>query len=389
VPAWRLPADARAVFVDDKRAVASIAAGWIAEVDLATGAVRSRRTPIADRSGELSMHRAGDGRIVTAIVTGDRMRLYAIEPDLGVTLVRQDRARRWVGFNFAIAGDGRVVGAGTHEPLATWASDLSRSELALATERGFQGITFAAGDRKLLASRGGTLYVVELIDRAPAILRAIGDGWWLATGGSRALAAIDDNVVVVDLEKLAIDKTIESIAGLPPAAALSPDGTHVALASAGTVRVRELASGITASLDLGPTPSVQTLRFTPDGRRVVAFAGATVRVVDVAGRSITAPGDGPHGKPSFVAVTRDAVIAGHDRTRRWPIGGGAAKQLGPDKPAFDDGAVSPSGKLVAVSHGNGDVSAWRIDSGAVLGEWKRSDRISTLALDDNRRRAAT
>jgi hypothetical protein len=395
-PPYRLPAHTGALWVDDRRAVVACDAGWTAEVDLATGAVTTRRSDLLGSIATIA--RLADGRLIGIATKDERLRIYQVGADLAVTLLREDPDPGWVSPTIAVAADGRVALAGGGHPLDLYETDATTPvrtlSIAGATDHHWSKVLFADGDRRLLAQRGNELYVFDLATGIPTL---VGYGAWAAAArGTLALAEIDAKLVVIDIATAATTSELAEnfTAG---GAVLSPDATLAARVDGNAVLVQDTTSkAVVARFDLGAAfaggPYGWDLAFTPSGRQLVVAGGSIVRVVDLVAGTITAAGDGPYATPAFIAVSREHVIAGGDRVRRWPVRGGAAETIGPDEPDVRDGAVTPSGSLIATARRvartaadrpESELTVWRNSPvGIQVTRKLRKDSIASVAIDD-------
>jgi WD40 repeat protein/DNA-binding transcriptional ArsR family regulator len=159
------------------------------------------------------------------------------------------------------------------------------------------------------------------------------------------------------------------------AVAWSPDGDHVATASAdGTIRVWTTdGEGSPLVLGSGDTTAVETLAWSPDGQHLVSTSG------DRAARVWGLDGSGP------VAYLHDARVVGavwspdgrhfvtlvKDQARVWNLGDTSGSQLlRGHLGAVVSAAWSPDGKRVATSSEDTSAMVWRVpelELQAVLG----------------------
>jgi len=396
VPPFRLPANAARLWVDDTRAVVALAPGSFAAIDLATGATTSKVTP--DVLGELAaIVRFGDGRMIVMITREDRLRMYQLGPDLGLELLREDADEGWGDASIAVAGSGTIAMSGEDRPLQLYAADgITPGRTLSATgspDTGWDSLYFADGDRRLLARHQGLMYSFDVATGAATAFES--GRWYGGSGGTTGLALVDGMLATCDLTT----GVVSSIAALNSDAALSRDGTRAARVDDGAVLIHDTTTkAVVARFTLGPVLSAGAkLAFTPSGKQLVVTTGAIVRVVDLSAGTISPLGSGPYRSPSFLAVTRDHVVAGGDRVRRWPAGGGPAETVGPDDPETTDGAVSPSGALIVAARtlprradtalADTELTLWRSTPTAPApvetARWIRHDSIATVGLDDD------
>jgi hypothetical protein len=405
LPPYRLPHRPEVMWVDDRRAVVAIRAGWLAEVDLATGAVRSRRTDgVLGDPGPIAQ--LADGRLIHLVTRevdgGARLRFYTIDAELGLVLDREEPGRQWMRPSLAVAGTGagaRIALAGLLEPIQLYSPDAARAERSLAAH-GPTGWSHLAvtGDGSIVVGRwGGDLVAIDLATDAKTTLATGMTLFGAARTGTRVLAGVGGRLIVLDARAPEAPPA-QLAAEVPDVAAISADGTRVARIADDAIVVHDTTTRlVVARFALDPLDESTTahLAFAPSGKALVVVLGAIVRVIDLEAGTISDAGPGPYTNPAFLAVTRDAIVAGADAVRRWPLAGGAGVVIGPDEPAVTDGALAPSGELVVTARPLLDaplddaagpeleVTVWRVGPAAELARWTRGDSISTMAIDDD------
>jgi WD40 repeat protein len=173
--------------------------------------------------------------------------------------------------------------------------------------------------------------------------------------------------------------------------AFSPDGTTVAVrglsqlvhlweAETGKM-LRQLGDpapaaargGVVLASPFGGTPEVRNVAFSPDGRRIAAAAGSTIRVWDSATGKEVPLADSHQGVLTAVAVSADGatvVSRGADHTvRRWEAATG--KPLGSFRaPAGATvAAFSPDGRAVALAGAGNPIRVLATATGKELHTW--------------------
>jgi hypothetical protein len=394
VPPYRLPAVATALWVDDRRAIVAAGPGVIAEVELATGAVATTRTP--ELAVDLKrLERLADGRLIGAVETGGRLRVIAVDAERRLALVREDAGPGWETPAIAVAPDGKVAMLGKRQPLRLYAADAVTVGAMLGGEVAerevLETLLFADGGRMILTSRLGGR-VAYAVDSGSVV--EYGAGEWLAAAAAAPRVLYRHNGAISALD-LTTGVATELAARSDSEAAISRDATRAAIIADGAIVIYDVATARAIGRYALGTPGISggKLAFTPAGNAVVVATGSIVRVVDVAAGTITPAGPGPFRSPTFLAMTHDAVIATADRARRWPLTGGAAAQFGPDEPEITDAAVAPGGELIALAltapdQPNGqhpliEVTTWKLARAPVeTARWERRDSIASMAIDD-------
>ena len=260
------------------------------------------------------------------------------------------------------AADGKALAsAGTDGTVRLWDVD-SRKELAtLRSHAGIVNFVAFTGDGHLLVS-GGTDNAVRLWDLATRQLRqtwqqkrvAINCG--AASPDGRTLAWGDADGRVTLWNGTAGQWLLDLGSHMARAAAYSPDGKSLALATYGQVLLLDAGTGRELAALHVPAPWAWAVAFSPDGSILA-----------------TAEGDYPQSGPGVVrlwdAVTRQplAVLQGHRH---------AVYAL----------AFAPDGKALASGGGDGEVKLWdvatcRPGAAFTVGESGRMVRAVAFAPD--------
>jgi WD40 repeat protein/serine/threonine protein kinase len=191
------------------------------------------------------------------------------------------------------------------------------------------------------------------------------DGKHLASAGSNGTLRI----WAVVGNQLQGTQSVTSSAGAVLSVCFSPDGRYLAYGgSDATVRVWHVLTGIERIIFRGHTAAIESVRFSPDGRRVVSSCPeeGTVKVWDRT----------RHPEHSTLALTRQPQPLGQDpstepagEVRVWDLmrvaGGPALARTGPDIEAL---AFQDQGRrLVSVTVG-GKVQTWDAASGMLLAQ---------------------
>lgn len=397
LPPYRLPGRPVAMIVDDARAVFAIEPDRVAAIDLATGALTSRRTP--GIKGDIAgIARDAHGGLSVAFVHDAKLAIYTVGTDLALALDHDSPDDGWDGAVIASAPDGQLALAAEHHRLVLFTADGSPGATPIyppgTSDLGWDDLMFAAHGTLLLARYGGGLYAFDTKTGVPTRDDPIGSGTWVAASdGAHAIAEIDNVLTVMELAT-----AIQHELARPSTrfAAVSPDGSLAARLDDSSVMINDLATRrVTARYALGASQGPTGLiGFTPRGDRVVIAAGLTVRVLDVATGTLTDPGPGPYASPTFLAMTRTQVISGADRLRRWSVTGGAPEVLGPDGLELTDGALAPDASRYVTAHAlpkaSDDaptvlaVETWPIAATAdtaPTASWTRDDSIASIAID--------
>ncbi|WP_437499289.1 NACHT and WD repeat domain-containing protein [Sorangium sp. So ce1099] len=179
-------------------------------------------------------------------------------------------------------------------------------------------------------------------------------------------------------------------------AALSPDGTRVAVALFnGAVRiVREGSKDELVELD-GHEEAVRAAVFSPDGTRVVTVSDdkvARIRRVDGSGEPIRLSGhvDGLTSAAWDSDGTR-VVTTSRDHTARiWRADGkGEPVVLAGHGGAVHAAGWSPDGKQVVTASEDSTAKLWRADSGALVGTLTEGSPVVQAVWSPDRERIAT
>jgi serine/threonine protein kinase/WD40 repeat protein len=155
------------------------------------------------------------------------------------------------------------------------------------------------------------------------------------------------------------------------AAAFSEDGGAVVLGgSAGTLRRRDLGSGVETPIGAGLGGAVRFLEFTPDGRRLVAATPSAIRVLDAQTGEALRTFEATRLGHADVAPDGAAVAFASENglLAVLEIGSGKLRfeRSDPSVPVFT-AAFSPDSGLLASAHGDASVRVWDARTGALRG----------------------
>ncbi|WP_214106374.1 nSTAND1 domain-containing NTPase [Acrocarpospora catenulata] len=196
-------------------------------------------------------------------------------------------------------------------------------------------------------------------------------------GGGRLAVAANDLVLLADL---ATGRPLLVRDILNPLAALSPDGTLLAITTqpTDTVADRPQVEIVTAAGDTLATAELSarasTMAFTPDGARLLAgLVNGTVEVLDVrTGRRVLDPLKVARGdaEVSAIGYGPDGLVAFGADDGQLSIWRGWARQrvMARTRPgSYRSVTVSPDGRYVAGSQADGRVSLHELATGQLVG----------------------
>ena len=166
-----------------------------------------------------------------------------------------------------------------------------------------------------------------------------------------------------------------ALSGFPgsmEALVLSPDGRHLAVRSAGAVKVWDVGSGQPIALPGGDTGRVSVTAFSPDGKKLAAAGWDwVVRVWDLASGQLLPLLKGHTSNIYSMAFSSDGLrltTASADRTLKvWDASSGQERQTLPGYAgAVMASAFEPGGNRLAVVGGDGSVTVLDATSGREL-----------------------
>jgi WD40 repeat protein len=258
-------------------------------------------------------------------------------------------------------------------------------------------------DGKVLALReGGNLPgIYGLHFRDPATGKSLGTPLQCDGGPGLVAFSPDGNLVLaatpwrIRCWRLADRQAVDALSFQPrrvdTPAAFSPDGKTLAVASEGTIRLLDYASG--RELRRWPFPEpLQALQFSPDGKTLVlSFSDHSAQPWDVAlARPRSAPLFHRGGRIRAMAFSRDSrtVVTGREdgSARVWDAATG--KQLGPPllHPAgVTAAAFYPDGRTLLTACADGTVLSWPVpgeEPGTPEVVRRRMEERTRLRLDD-------
>lgn len=368
---WRLPEIATALAVEPGGASAIVggARGFVARIDLATGAVTDEQR-LAPRLTSFELARLADGRWVIvgndADTTTTRAFVLAAATLAATEIplaVAPDRAAIHAGV--AVTDDGGVVIAGKGLPLAIYDPRTWQMRTLLAPERGWNRPRVVGGT--LAVALADVAYGFDLATRARRVVGRTADV--IATAPRLARLDLDGDGVrrAVVLERGVARAT------LPPADALavtlSDDGARAVVATrVGVFAYAEPFDDAhrTAAVALGPAGLAGVYGIALVDDRALVSTPAGLRVIDLARGTSSPPIAPPWGEPSALALAGDDTIAAVAPDLAWWLGAAGAVEtvaLAGEVALAPDGArvatFRPMASEVVVRSRGGATQTWR------------------------------
>jgi WD40 repeat protein len=266
------------------------------------------------------------------------------------------------------------------------------AEVSLAQAR--RSKAFAQQEERLARRQARIATVGKLVATAEADLSTDPDASVRAavraTAFERTLRVED--ALRDSLQALRVRGIFSGGGGAVASAALSPDGSLVAVgARGGHVRVYDARThALVQSIDSGA--AVNVVRFSPDGTRLAIgdAKGAFVHAVRGAGVRRLAT-TAPVLDAAFAGDGRYLVTGGADLTTRiWDAATGAAAATIPATAAQGQLSVSPDGTTVAVlSKGQAIARVFAVPSGQPVAELQQPGEVTALAFSPDGRYLVT
>ncbi|MCB9866702.1 MAG: protein kinase [Phycisphaerales bacterium] len=334
------------------------------------------RLAIGDHGGALWIFDVASGRKLTSFVAhAARLRSVFFTSDgQGVWTCADDGLRLWEVASDAAIGVVRVAGEHLHgvdiSPDGRWitaggsegvvhlidAATLGRASIAFGNDRTVSSVA-SSPDGKWLAAgvytRAAYLWDTDHLDAEPLYLEhASRVSYVCFSADSTMLAAAGDSGVsiwrVADGERLYEWSTTDRV----PQVAFDPAGRRLAIAMRdGSLHVREIATGESATWQAATYQPVRAVCFTPDGGRLIsAGADRVVRIWDAAtGQCV-------------------GTLVGHNQE-------------------IFCATVSPGGALIASGDSSGTIRLWDASSGAPLASLEgHTEAVMALEFShDNRK----
>ncbi len=372
LPIGNSPIDAFAVDVAAKRIALGTNDGVLEIRSLESGAA-SWQTSLAERAGVVVF----DGNVLRAVSSSAVVGLDVVsgfEVDRvsiagGVLLVASDDHARVAA---VVYGAGIAVWAPVRDELLPVAPTAARvSDLAFAPD----GTVISAGE-------DGEIH--ELRDGQS--VRRLGSGAPITTlarldSGTLIASSTDGMIVVRDRDGRELRRFARERVAVP-----SPDGGQIAMASwNGTVAIQDPATSARA---LGRLADVQSIRWSPDGRRIAAMTTlGDVVVWNVNGTVVRKIPSGNAPAPS-IAFSNDGrwlARGGEPADTLFALDGGSDRKLAETRPGAALVVAFSPGDQTALVAGTGFLSTWDIATAAPRIRITTSGWITAAAFFDHGR----
>jgi WD40 repeat protein len=238
----------------------------------------------ADRAERILRGHGGVAQAVAFGPTGDRLASVSTDGEIRIHEVSTGNLSCSVAgghrANLAVSysPDGSLLATGGQEGVRTWDAETLERRLDLGTRNWIWTANFTPDGRSIVATgAGGWFHVWDARTGAPvrelqatdgeiACAAFTADGRTLVTGGERRIDVWDVGTWRVRATHLL---PTEYIQGVAPSA----DGTRIAVASWGSVRLIDLASGRTTIEMRDHRAIVWAVAFHPDGTQFASAAG--------------------------------------------------------------------------------------------------------------------
>jgi WD40 repeat protein len=207
------------------------------------------------------------------------------------------------------------------------------------------------------------------------------DGALLATGGYRAIK--------LWAKDLAEKSSKVELGEEPKVAALSPDGSRLAVAAGNDVRIFDLAAGKLAAEVKGHADAVAALRFSPDGATLASgSADKTARTWKAADGSAIGKYEAP-GPVTAVEFAGAALAAGGSDgvVLVWAAPGQAPKELKGTGAAAAVADLRAAGGTLVAALADGRLRPFAAESGQAAKEIATGAPVSAIAVSPDGKRA--